>query len=265
MEVRRRNKSGGPPVAVIVVVGAAVLGVAAGWWFLLRNDQDAEDMLPVVTMPIADTVSAAAEETVPPLDLPELEAADPFVRDVVSGLSRHPRLASWLVTDDLVHRFVGAVVDMAGGSSPVENLDFMGPEGGFSVREAGGGLVIDEASYRRYDMLQETLTSLDTDGTARLYHQLLPLFEEAFAELGIPDWTFDDTVDRAVENVLAVPVRTGPVPVELDRATYLFEDPDLEGLSPAAKHLLRMGPENLRLTQEKVRALHERIGALTSR
>ncbi|MCL4837280.1 MAG: DUF3014 domain-containing protein, partial [Thermoanaerobaculia bacterium] len=34
-----------------------------------------------------------------------------------------------------------------------------------------------------------------------------------------------------------------------------FADPELEALPPAAKHLLRLGPDNARRVQEKLRAL----------
>ncbi len=36
---------------------------------------------------------------------------------------------------------------------------------------------------------------------------------------------------------------------------YEFVDPALESLSPAQKHLLRMGPDNARLVREKLREI----------
>jgi hypothetical protein len=42
--------------------------------------------------------------------------------------------------------------------------------------------------------------------------------------------------------------------------TFQFADPELEALSPAQKHLLRMGPHNMRLVQTKLRAFARAAG-----
>jgi hypothetical protein len=41
---------------------------------------------------------------------------------------------------------------------------------------------------------------------------------------------------------------------------WAFADPELEALSAAEKHLLRMGPENARQVQEKLSELAELLG-----
>ena len=42
--------------------------------------------------------------------------------------------------------------------------------------------------------------------------------------------------------------------------TFQFADPELEALSPAQKHLLRMGPRNMRLVQHKMREFARAAG-----
>ena len=258
MQVRRRRTSGGqiPTVAVVVVVGAALLGIGAAWW-LLRPSGEPADPLPVAA-PSADS-SGADTASAPSVPLPDLAESDGFVKQAVGVLSRHPGLAAWMATDELVHRFVGAVVDVAGGSSPTENLDFLEPAGDFTVRESGSATLVSEASYARYDTFVETLASIETPDLIRLYRELRPLFEEAFSELGIPNWTFEDTLDRAFDNVLAVTPPTGPLRVEMDRTNYVFVDPQLEEQSPLAKQLLRMGPDNLASFQAKVRDIRDGV------
>lgn len=258
MQVRRRRTSGGqiPTVAVVVVVGAALLGIGVAWWLLRPGGEP--DPIPVAAPAPTDS-SDADTASVHSVPLPELAESDGFVKDAVRVLSRHPGLASWMATDELVHRFVGAVVDVAGGESPTENLDFLQPAGDFAVRESGSATLISESSYARYDPFVETLESIDTQDLVRLYHELRPLFEEAFAELGIPSWTFEDTLDRAFDNVLAVTPPAGPVRVEMDLTNYVFVDPQLEGQSPLAKQLMRMGPDNLTRLQAKVRGIRDGI------
>ncbi|NNF27097.1 MAG: DUF3014 domain-containing protein [Gemmatimonadetes bacterium] len=259
MQVRRRRTSGGqiPTVAVVVVVGAALLGIGVAWWLLRPSGAD-EVPMPVAA-PAAVDSSGPDTASAPSVPLPALAESDGFVKDAVSVLSRHPGLASWMATDELVHRFVGAVVDVAGGTSPTENLDFLQPAGDFAVRESGSATLISEASFARYDTFVETMESIGTADLVRLYREFRPLFEEAFAELGIPNWTFQDTLDRAFENVLSVTPPTGPLRVEMDRTNYVFVDPELEQQSPLAKQLLRMGPDNLSRFQAKVREIRDGV------
>ena len=54
-------------------------------------------------------------------------------------------------------------------------------------------------------------------------------------------------------SMLAVPVPEQPPELVKGVLTYRYADPELEALSPAAKHLLRLGPENAREIQEKLR------------
>jgi hypothetical protein len=252
---RRRDPSGPPlaPLGLAVVVAILVGGVA--WFFLRSVEPDASDWAP---SPF-DTAGAPAQvdpgadrSEVPPLDLPELEASDEVVRRLVSELSSHPRLAAWLVTDDLIQRFVGTVVDLAGGFHPAEHVPFLRPDEPFTVEERGGRTVIAEASYRRYDLLAAVVQSLDTEGSVRLFRQLRPLVDEAYAQRGLPG-DFDDALELAFRNMLAVEIPDGPLEVRAEEGLYLFRDAELESRRGAAKALLRMGPDNARRVQQKLR------------
>lgn len=248
---RRRVFSGRPAVVATVVV--LVLLLAGGAWLWLRG-RDAGDG-PDGAGSVADTTARAAPAD-SPIDLPELEASDEVVRRMAEGLSSRPELAEWLATDRLVRRFVGAVVVVAAGRSPREELEFLDPGASFEVRRPDEPTVVDPASYRRYDAVAATVASLDTRGTAELYRRLRPLFQEAYRDLGFREGSFDGALARAVETLLAVPVPEGPVEVvPVGGNAYEYRDPELEALSPAQKHLLRMGPENIRRIQAKLREL----------
>lgn len=254
-----RRRPSGRPLALLLVLGLVALAAGAGWlWLRSRQGPEA----PATTDGVADPPPSpppAADPGVRPLDLPALDASDAFVRDLAATLSSHPRVAAWLVTDELVRRFVVAAVNLAAGASPAAHLEFMAPEEDFRVREAEGRLLIHPRSYRRYDVLADAFVSLDVEGTARLYRQLRPLIDEAYAELGIPDLTFDEILGRAVANLLAVRFPEEPVEVTPGEVLYEFRDPALEARSDAEKHLLRMGAENGRRVQAK---LEELAGAL---
>lgn len=250
---RRRQAFTDRPYAVAAVVVLVLLLAGGGWLWLRGRDAGGPPETPTTAGDMPAVPAAPADTSA---DLPELDASDPLVRQLVEGLSSRPRLAEWLVADDLVRRFVRAVATVGSGLSPRSELEFLEPEGTFSVRREGDSAVIDPASYRRYDPVVETFVSLDTPGTARLYRRLRPLFQEAYRDLGFSEGSFDGAMGRAVETLLAVPVPDGPVGVVPTGGTaWEFRAPELEELSPAQKHLLRMGPDNVRRVQEKLREL----------
>jgi hypothetical protein len=194
-----------------------------------------------------------------PFVVPPLDASDAAVRTLVEGVSAHPQLAAWLVPDDLIRRFVEAVVDISRGSSPLPAMEMLIPPEPFSVDESGNRLVVDPRSQRRYDLLAQVVASIDPQAAARVYRQLLPLFREAYQELGVPDGPFGEVLGRAMDNLLAVEVPSGALEVREAVGRYVYVDRRLEDLTPAAKHLLRMGPENARLVQEKLREIRRAL------
>jgi hypothetical protein len=236
----------------------ALVGVGSVWLWRRSHPVASPGATPTVSTDVPSaTPSTPAGET---LDLPTLGASDEVVRRVVSGLSARPQWASWLVSDDLVRRFVLAVVAVADGRSPAEHLPFLVPEDPFSVRESGEGMVVDPQSYHRYDVVVSTFTSLDTQGVAKLFRQLHPLMEDAYRELGLPNRSFDDAVREAFAQLLGTKVPAPPVAVEPDGGLWAFSDPAVEGLSPAQKDLVRMGPDNAAVVQAKLRELADALG-----
>jgi len=209
--------------------------------------------------PGAPPADAADIEEV--VKLPPLSESDSFLREVVGRLSTHPFLALLLDAEDLVRKIVVSVANVAEGASPAKQLLHVRPEERFAVLETTERIVVDPASYRRYDAPVEFFASLDSPAVAGLYRTLEPLLEEAHSELGLSERSgFRDTLSRAIEVLLAVPVVEGPIRLRAVNVNYAFEDSALEALSPAQKHLLRMGPENTRRVQKKLTELKAALG-----
>jgi len=257
---RRRQREGGRPVAPILGGVVLALLVAGAAWMWLRSDGR---MAPQPNRIVAADSGAASDAAPPPdpvLDLPELDSSDVVLRQVLSQLSNHPEWAKWLVPEDLIRRFVTSVVNVAGGESPRSHVEFLAPEGSFETEAAGDGLAIDPASYRRYDLLTETFLSLEPEVAARWYRLLHPLFEEAHRELGLRDRTFDESLAAAMGVLLAVQVPDGEVLLRQNEAVFEYQDPALESLTAAQKHLLRLGPANATRVQDQLRDLASSTG-----
>src|SRR6058998_1111241 len=147
-----------------------------------------------------------------------------------------------------------------GGDEPRPHLLFLAPEASFQTVTRNGRLYVDPRSYARYDAAADVIASLDPRAAVDLYRQVQPLCEEAYRELGHPPGRFDDVVAKAIQTLLATPVVDGEIELRPKVVTYAFADRRLEALSPAQRHLLRMGPRNVRLIQGELRDLAAALG-----
>jgi len=238
-------------------VGAVVLIAVVVAVVMLRNRDEEAAQAPAPAPPVVAEAppDRVAKEPLEIGALPELDASDAWMRDLVAQLSSHPELAEWLVTDEMIRRFVATVDNLAEGTSPRSHLPFMVPEEPFKVVERDGRYFVDPASYERYDAAVEVVSSLDSEGAAQLYTALLPLFREAYEDLGYPGDSFDATMRQAVERLLEAPVVSGDIEVVRKVSSFELADPELEKLPSATKNFLRFGPRNLRLLQSKAREI----------
>ncbi len=248
------RKPGLLPVGIVV----ALLLMGAGFYFLYWN-RAAPEPSPVAEAPPEPIETEAVEEAAPPIELPPLGESDALLRDLVAKLSSNPRFASWLLHDNLIRRFTMIVDNIAEGVSPRAHLLFLEPDEEFRVIERAGGTYIDPASYSRYDPVGEVFASLDAEGSAELYRTVKPLIDEAYAEVGRPDRSFDETLTRAMRQLLETPVPEDSVELVPRIKTYGFANPRLESLTAAQKHFFRMGPDNVLRVQVKLRELAPKV------
>jgi len=250
----------------------AALLVFAGWYFLRSPGEILEPVPAEKASSEAPEPPAIREDTdLPPppgepavsgapLVLPSLGESDDFLRKLVETLAGTPLAQGWLAAEGLIGRFVAAVDNIAEGHSPRGHLTTLKVAGDFTVLDDGGRITLDPRSYRRYDAVAGFFADLDAGGSADLYRALRPLFQEAYRDLGYPDRSFDKTFEKAIRLLLDVPVVEGEIELLKGELAYHFEDPLLEGLSPAAKHLLRMGPANTVRIQGSLRRLAAALG-----
>lgn len=232
---------------------AAILAAAVFVYYFMssRSGGTGEGMIPERLEP---AVSPAIGEEIEPIEV-DLAESDAIVRKLAEALSSYPSIASWLATDGILRRFVTAADLIAKGESPRRPLNFIEVDGEFRAMKADGKEALDPASYRRYDRIGAAVSSLNAAGCATLYKRLRGPIDQAYRDMGYPGGNFEETLKRAFLNLLATPVVDGTIYLEKDVTTFSMTDSRLEELNPAQKYLLRMGPENMKMVQAKLREI----------
>ena len=256
----------GPRNRPVWIVGAAavlVLAFGAGYVYLRRpTNQPAPAAAAAPQQPKADQAAEAGEQ----IALPPLDETDAVVRDLVGRLSSHPAVAAWLTTDGLLLNFANVTLRISNGESPVQELKTLGPVPAFRPRTSRDDLFVDPASYRRYDRFAAAVSALDSRGAARLYATVKPRVLDAYRRVGgAPAGDFDPILERAIVEMLKVPIVQGDIELAPSGIVYAYVEPRLEGLSTAQKHLLRMGPQNVQTIQSKLREIADYLAIPGSR
>ncbi len=237
----------------LAVIAIVVAGLGIYYHFYVKPAEKPFSSEP----PAAKTTSppdgkGVSEKDLPYIYLPSLKESDEWFRKRIKDFWRYPELAEWLKVNDLIRRITAAVDNIADGQSPRPHLKFLTPGRGFAVVKEQEKLYLSPQSYRRYDLVAEAFASLDANGAVRIFRELKSLFQEAYRELGYPNEDFQDTLIRAIKELLSTPIVEENIALEQAVVTYQMADEDLENLSDAQKHLLRMGPQNTRKIQNKL-------------
>jgi Protein of unknown function (DUF3014) len=244
---------------VLFLIGAALISYA-----VLRR---ARATVPQIAS--APAVSAPAPSVAPrtgplveaeKIPLPPLPETDTLMRQLIVKLSSHPRVLAWLATNGLIENFTVATLNVSEGKTPVAHWQTLAPKARFNVATTQRGVMLDPKSYRRYDDYAAAIGGLDPAGTARLYLTVKPRIMDAYRALGYPEGDFDPVLEHAIGVLLATRPIAGDIALREKVITYEFVDPDTESLPAAAKQLLRMGPDNMRIVQTKLREIAVQLG-----
>jgi Protein of unknown function (DUF3014) len=244
---------------ILALLLLAAAGAAVYYLYRPQEVQNAETSAAKPAAAGKDARSALGGDPMK-VDLPPLEESDEIVRRLVSALSSHPSVSAWLATQGLVRNFTVVVSNIAEEDPPLVHVMRLRPAGRFEVIERNGEMTIDPRTYQRYTPLATAVSSIDPEGAARLYATLKPIIEQAHRDLGYGNTSFDATLERAIVKLLSTPVVREPVRVEPHGIGYRFEDPQIEALTPAQKHLLRFGPGNGQMVRHALRSIAVALG-----
>jgi hypothetical protein len=188
--------------------------------------------------------------------------ADDAFRAAAAAVSSHPVVAGWLAGTGLLRRVVVAVDDVASGASPVHHLGFLRPERPFTVIDRTDRTTANPVAYGRYDLPTEILTSVDTAAVVVAYQGLRARLEAAHREVSPLNVGFHQRLLEAIEHLLATPIPEDEPALVPVGGVWTYVDPELEALSDAQRHLLRMGPRNARTVQAKLAELRHALDPL---
>ena len=272
-----RSGSGGVPFLKIVLV-VAILAVAWVLWTTLQESEPVETPLETVEEVVVQPAELPPAEDIPrpaapaPVDtaeasepaeppLPPLEESDSLMREQLAAAGIGPELDQMEAEENLVQLGAALVDGFSRGVVQYKLLPVKRPTQPFGVEIKGQQLYMDPAGYARYDEYAEAIATLDTQALVGSFHRMRPLYEQAYAQLGMDPETFDNAVIRMLDHVLQTPEIDEPIELTRKSVMYQYADPQLEQLSTVQKQLLRMGPQNLRRIKEQAAAL--RAGLLS--
>jgi hypothetical protein len=252
---------------VLGVIGVLIVGFLG--WVSMSSEPETPAMVsesvsitkksPVDKMaPVNAELESIIEEKSGPetsaFSLPSLDESDQLIKERLANLTNNTAIAQWLVPGELIRRFVVLVDNVGQGSIPRKYVGFLSPKGKFSVKKDGyNQYLLNENSYRRYDLLTNVFISVDTQRAVEFYQLILPLFQKAYEELGHQNRSFEAALNATVARLLGTPILNKPVRLIRPVVVYKFADPAIEALTQSEKQLIRTGPKNTRLIQAKLR------------
>jgi hypothetical protein len=272
----KRNKkfSGISPIVVIVLL---ILAGAGGFYFAKQQSGSQEEPDPqALAIPplegsgadaallqagsddeakktLADNLEEVQQEE-EQVVLPTLDSSDELFRQAMVQVS--PLLGQWLNTNQLIKKYVVIANDFSQGLRFEKHMRFLKPDLPFVADQDEAGLFIATRSYQRYDKLAAAVNSMDVQATLAVYRKFRPLLLQVFAGFSYPEqYQLEDIFIKAAAEILAAPIISERIALVRPAVNYKFADPKLEALSPLHKQMLRLGPENTRIIQDKVRIL----------
>ena len=158
--------------------------------------------------PISDT---------PQILLPSLNNSDDALRGELVAIDGSAALLSLLVDRELIRKFVRAVYGISEGYvvkeyRPIKSLPTL-----FRASPIDAAQPLEQAKYEiaeqneeRYRKHIAALLAIEPAHAAKLYSLYLPLFQQAYDELGLPEERFHNVTKKAMRALLSLPAAEIP-------------------------------------------------------
>jgi hypothetical protein len=254
-----------PMIGVAAVVVVAGLGTA--YYLHHRGAQTApapaiaQSVPAAAEPPIEHPVPAAGGETASKVPLPALEDSDPPMRDALGDAIGADAVMRYLVPENIIRHLVVTIDNLPRQKVPVDRRPTVTVPGPFLADGDELHATLDPKNFARYEPLIAVLRGLDMQKTAQVYLRFYPLFQHVYQDLGYPNGYFNDRLVQVIDSLLKTPQPAGPLELTRPNVMYTFADPDLESRPAGQKLLLRMGPQNAAVVEDKLKELRVIITA----
>lgn len=191
----------------------------------------------------------------------KLEKNDDGFRRGVDSVSK--KLVDWFDGTDIIKKYIVVINDLSQNQIIYKHRGFIKAPGRFLVKKDSYGLYVAEESYTRYEQFTDAIVSIDMKKGLDLYLLFKPLFVNVYKEFAYPKgYHLEDIFMKAAASVINAPVLEGRISLVKHSIIYKYADKNLEELNDVEKLMLRMGPENTKKIQVKLRQLVEAIAEL---
>lgn len=193
-----------------------------------------------------------------PIEIP-LDTSDASIKSALLAVAKSPTFGKLLINDGLIQKFVINVHNLAQQALSPKDTLIVPPTESFKIYNQADRVWIDVTSFQRYTPYVDAIASLEADELLKVYDTYKNDIAVKYAEISRPGARFNDTLIRAIDELLDTPQVPVPIEVYSDSVMYKFKDPQLEALSAPQKQLLRAGPENMRKMKDVLRKLKAKL------
>lgn len=255
-----------------VILGVIVALLVATLVFILATGDygestPMEELTVVQPVEIAEpvVVQAAPEPEPVPVFIPEpveppppavtAATADEYAREIIDTFNGGKALKQYVAGNYVVERTVAIIDALRRSEVPYKLLPVAKPASAFAISDDGLRVTMDPAGFSRYDGFANWVNSLNVDAIITAFNDYENIATAALSNMGVTDFDIRGAALAATTQVLATPSLPEGAELMRNEANWVYMDPELESLTALQKQVLRMGPENTELVQQKAREL----------
>lgn len=195
------------------------------------------------------------EPVEPPAPVVTEATADDYAREIVDAFNGGKALKQFVAGNYVVERTVAIIDALRRGEVPYKLLPVAKPANAFPISDNGLRVTMDPAGFSRYDRFANWVNSLKVDAIVAAFNDYESVATTALSNMGVTDFDVRGAALAATTQILATPTLPDDVELMRNEANWVYMDPELESLTALQKQVLRMGPENAELVQQKAREL----------
>ncbi|MFY9179143.1 MAG: DUF3014 domain-containing protein [Venatoribacter sp.] len=179
-----------------------------------------------------------------------LDNSDQSFLDGVQQLA--PKLIAWMTPDQQIRKWVTTVDNFADSKVPLQDRPLAFHIGKYKVDQRDEQIYVNPNNQHRANVLINSITQIPPQQLVKLYHEWLPMLQEAYDELGRDDH-FNERVVDAIDNILAIEPINQISELKQPAVFYVYADKNLEETDKLTKLFWRLGPDNTKKIQAYLR------------